>query len=412
MRVLVEEYFPARLAVREGAEVVPASADVRDEFLAGLAAFLSTAQTLAGVRHPNIVSVHECMPGNGTGYIVTEELPGESLGELVERNGPLPAEEVVDVMRPLVQGLGIVHEHGVTHRQITPAAIVIGADGVAVLRGFGHGTKVAGGPRQVFEQRGVRLADITPGYTALEQYSPGGREGPWTDIYALAAVMYHCVTGERPADAPHRAVRDHLAPVLRPDINADDARMLGAIDSALSVPIASRPQSMPVWRALLFGDAEHKLVPHRAGRTSARGFNRPTAASTAALGGAEPAGASGQQEGRLLRRAMQWSVPAVAATGLMAVITWVDTGVLRSAETAEAGPALLDGSGAAVPRGENEFADAFQSGGVGPTMIRVPEGSMAAACWPPWLPRAGGKRGGGSGAGANRLRAAVRAVEV
>ena len=254
-----------------------------------------------------------------------------------------------------------------------------------MLRGFGHGTKVVGGPRQVFEERGVRLADITPGYTALEQYSAGGREGPWTDIYALAAVMYHCVTGERPADAPHRAVRDHLAPVLQPDQNADDARMLAAIDSALSVPIASRPQSLPVWRALLFGDAEHKLLPHRAGRTSARGFNRPAAAVSVALGGMGQADPTGGQEasGRLLRRAMQWSVPAVAATGLMVVVTWVDTGVLRTAETAEPSAVVTEESAPVAPLGEGEFADALQSGGVGPTMILVPAGSMKVPCWPP-----------------------------
>lgn len=384
-RLLVEEYFPARLAVREGDDVVPASAEARDEFMAGLAAFLSTARTLAGIEHANIVNVRECAAANGTAYIVTEDVPGETLSELVRRRGVLPPTEVVEVMRPLVQGLGVVHEQGVTHRQINPEAIVIGADGVAVLCGFGHGTKVAGGPRQVFEERRVRLADITPGYTALEQYSPGGREGPWTDIYALAAVMYHCVTGERPTDAPHRAVRDHLAPVLQPDLDTDDARMLAAIDSALAVPIVSRPQSLPVWRALLFGDAEHKLLPHRAGRTSARGFNRPSASTAVALGGvgqADPA-SDADAGGRLLRRAMQWSVPALAATGLMAVITWVDTGVLRDAETAAQVEAIGDASVVAPPLGEREFADPLQAGGVGPTMILVPEGSMEVACWPP-----------------------------
>ncbi len=388
VRVSVEEYFPARLAVREGENVLPVSDAAEAEFHAGLTAFLATARILSGIKHANIVDVYECTAANGTGYIVTEEVPGESLADLVDRRGTLPPRDVVDVMRPLVQGLGVVHEHGVTHRQINPDAIVIGADGAAVLRGFGHGTKVVGGPRQVFEERSVRLADITPGYTALEQYSAGGREGPWTDIYALAAVMYHCVTGEQPADAPHRAVRDHLAPVLQPDMNADDARMLSAIDSALAVPIASRPQSLPVWRALLFGDAEHKLLPHRAGRTSARGFHRPVTSTSVALGRvaqSDPMGGEGTSS-HPLRRALQWSVPAALATVLMAVITWVDTGVLRTAETAEsaeAGPVVGVGSVPGAPLGEGEFADALQSGGVGPTMIRVPEGSMRVPCWPP-----------------------------
>ena len=161
--------------------------------------------------------------------------------------------------------------------------------------------------------------------------------------------------------------------------------MLAAIDSALSVPIASRPQSLPVWRALLFGDAEHKLLPHRAGGHRRAGSTRPAASVSVALEGmgqAEPVGGQ-EASGRLLRRAMQWSVPAVAATGLMVVVTWVDTGVLRTAETAEPSAAVAEESVPVPPLGEGEFADVLQSGGVGPTMILVPEGSMEVPCWPP-----------------------------
>ena len=375
--MIVEEYFPARLATRrDGVEVAPAAAAQRDDFAAGLAGFLATARTLARLRDRHIVPVLRWTGANGTGYVVTEDVDGETLSLRLERDATLSDDELKALMRPIIAGLGAVHGAGLLHRQINPEAIVLRPDGTPVLRGFGVGAKAAGGARQVFDPRAATLADIVPGYTALEQYSAGGREGPWTDVYALGAVMYHCVAGAAPADAPFRALRADPAPAT---LFADtrDARMLAAIDAALAVAIASRPQSLPVWQAMLFGDAQRTLAANRAGRTSARGFGR--AAATSPLPGAPPhvpAPPAGATEAPGTgRRLLRWSVPALAATAVIALMTWVDTGVLRSrAAPPPAGTA-------ARPAGA-EFSDPLRGGGAGPAMVVVPPGSTRLGCFP------------------------------
>ena len=378
--VTVEEYFPARSAVRrDGVEVAAASEARIDEFNAGLAAFLATGRALARVGDAGIAPIHHWTHANGTGYVVTEDVEGRTLAALLADGATLSDDELKRVVQPIVAALGSVHLAGLLHRQINPEAIVVRPDGTPALRHFGIGTKVVGGARQVFDPRASALADITPGYAALEQYSAGGREGPWTDIYGLAAVMYHCVTGTVPADAPYRAVRTEFVPAAR-FADSRDARLLAAIDAALAVPIASRPQSLPVWGAMLFGGAQQTLLANRAGRTSARGFGRAATpsplASALAPSSAPQTGVPAETAGTG-RRVLRWAVPALAATGIIALMTWVDTGVLR-------------GSAADAPSGEaadaaatgKAFADPLRVGGNGPTMVVVPEGSTRLGCIP------------------------------
>lgn len=378
MPVVVEEYFPARLATRrDGVEVGPAANAGRDDYTAGLAGFLATARALARIRDRSIVPVLHWTGANGTGYAVTEDVDGETLALRLEHDTTLSDDELKQLMRPIIGGLGGVHGAGLLHRQINPEAIVLRADGTPMLRGFGVGTKAVGGARQVFDPRAATLADILPGYTALEQYSAGGREGPWTDIYALGAVMYRCVTGAAPADAPFRTVRtDETPATLFADVR--DARMLAAIDAALAVPIAARPQSVPVWQAMLFGDAQRTLAANRAGRTSARGFGRAAAPSpmSAVLTQVPETPAPAETAG-FGRSVLRWSVPALAATAIIALMTWVDTGVLRGSATD------LTTGGAAAQTPGGEFSDPLQSGGEGPPMVVVPPGSTSLAGSPP-----------------------------
>ena len=375
--VIVEEYFPARLASRrDGVEVAPASAAQRDDFTAGLAGFLATARALARIRDQHIVPVLHWTDANGTGYVVIEDVDGETLALRLEHDTTLSDDELKALMRPIIASLGTVHGAGLLHRQINPEAIVLRSDGTPMLCGFGVGAKAVGGARQVFDPRTATLADIVPGYTALEQYSTGGREGPWTDIYALGAVMYHCVTGAAPADAPFRTVRAEPTPAT---LFADtrDARMLAAIDAALAVPIASRPQSLPVWQAMLFGDAQRTLAANRAGRTSARGFGRAAVPSplSIALPQVSDSPASPTETTGAGRRLLRWAVPALAATAIIALMTWVDTGVLRSR-------AALPPAGAAIRPLGGEFSDPLRSGGSGPAMVVVPAGSVRLGCFP------------------------------
>ena len=178
------------------------------------------------------------------------------------------------MFNPIIDGLEAAHLAGLLHRQISPEAVVLRPDGTSVLKDFGLGAKVVGGARQVFDPRTPTRANISPGYAALEQYTAGGREGPWTDIYALGAVAYRCVVGEVPPDAPARAARSGVVPTAKAS-SGHGPRTLAAIDAALSIPIASRPHSLPAWQAMLFAHAEETPLARRAGRTSAEASGAP-----------------------------------------------------------------------------------------------------------------------------------------
>ena len=382
--VVVEEYFPARLAKRrDGVEVAPESDRAADDFDAGLSAFLATSRALAGLRNDSIASMHHWVDANGTGYAVSEAVAGETLGARLERQGTLPDDELRELMQPLIGGLGTAHMIGVLHRQVSPEAIVIRSDGTPVLRNFGIGAKVVGGARQAFEAHAGNLAEIAPGYAALEQYSPSGREGPWTDIYALGAVMYRCATGTTPADAPFRAAGGNLTPAAHVG-DGRAADMLAAVDAAMAVPIASRPQSLPAWQAMLFRDAPQTTLASRAARTSARGFGRAASVGpsqiTVSRQVARIAVRQGPEDASAGLRALRWAVPALAATGIIAVITWVDTGILRGNADVPVGLPGPHGHGPVRP---DEQADMLRSGGSGPTMVLLPPGRIRIGCFGP-----------------------------
>ncbi|MCY4119439.1 MAG: SUMF1/EgtB/PvdO family nonheme iron enzyme [Acidobacteria bacterium] len=379
--VVVEEYFPARLAKRrDGVEVAPESARAADEFNAGLAAFLATSRTLAGLRNDSLAAMHHWVDANGTGYAVSDAIPGETLSARLERQATLTDDELGNLIQGLIRGLGAAHAVGMLHRQISPDAIVVRPDGAPVLRNFGIGAKVVGGARQAFNVHAGNLADIAPGYAALEQYSPGGREGPWTDIYALGAVMYRCATGTTPADAPFRAAGGDLAPAESVG-DGRDVDMLAAIDAGMAVPIASRPQSLPVWQAMLFRDSPRTMPRSRAARTSARGFGRAASAAppiTVPERVAPVDARPGPEDAAVGRRALQWAVPALVATGVIAIMTWVDTGVLRSSANVSAGLPPPPGH---EPVRRHELADELRSGGTGPIMVMLPPGRARIGCF-------------------------------
>ncbi|RME41592.1 MAG: serine/threonine protein kinase, partial [Planctomycetota bacterium] len=192
--VAIKEYLPGDLAERiEGADVGPRSSSDRDAYLRGLDGFLKEAQTLALFRHPSIVTVHRFFEANGTGYMVMEYEKGESLSALLRRRKePFTEDALKRILLPLLDGLAVVHGAAFIHGDIKPANVRIREDGTPVLLDFGSvrtgfGDSNARGP-----------GAVTPGYAPIEQYYADGNVGPWTDIYALAAIMYEAVSGRPP----------------------------------------------------------------------------------------------------------------------------------------------------------------------------------------------------------------------
>jgi serine/threonine protein kinase len=251
--VAIKEYLPSVLASR-GADRKTVQAFGRQEqeqFAWGLERFRSEARTLVAFQHSHIVPVHRYFEANGTGYLVMAFQDGKSLADVIDAVGTLSEDELLTILRPLATGLADVHAKGFLHRDIKPANIIIRRDGTPVLIDFGAARQAV-----TRQSRGL-TAIVTEGYAPYEQYETDSHQGPWTDIYALGAVLYHCVTGKRPPEAPKRIaaqLRKQPDPMVPALIAAGDnysESLLVAIDCALEVEEAKRPQDVHEFMALV-----------------------------------------------------------------------------------------------------------------------------------------------------------------
>lgn len=244
--VAIKEYLPGDFAVREGISTVHMrSTSDEASFRWGLECFMEEARVLARFHHPNIVRVLRFFESNGTAYMVMEYQEGESLTEYVKRKGPTLCEaDVLSVLLPLLDGLKQIHEYGLLHRDIKPNNIYIRQDETPVLLDFGSA-------RYAISQKSRSVTSIvSPGYAPLEQYDNESEEqGPWTDIYAIGAVSYFMISGEPPAAATRRVMKDPLIPALKLGQGSYNKNLLTAIDWALELSEKDRPQSVDAWRA-------------------------------------------------------------------------------------------------------------------------------------------------------------------
>ena len=334
--VVIKEYLPDQLATRTGTSIVPKSSAHRADFEAGLNQFLEEGEALTGIDHPNLAAVLRCLAANGTGYIVRDFVEGEILSALLEQKAALSEEACTGLLFPVLDGLEALHRANFLHRDIGPDKIVIRENGVPVLLGFPQRQQVTTA-RKVFgaASRSSPVA-LRPGYAALEQYSQMGHLGPWTDIYGLAAVMYRCATGLTPPEAIQRALGDEMLPVSEATQEPYKANILAGIDTALAIRAPERPQNVAAWRRS-FALPDHSA---RGIRQAARGQMfaaqpldpDPVAAASrpAQSPSRRPAQSLSPRAAATPETRRPWAVPAVAATALIAVLTWVDTGILRS----------------------------------------------------------------------------------
>lgn len=252
-KVTIKEYFPGDFAARSAhADAVPRSENCASDYQWGLDRFIEEAQTLAKYDHPNIVRVYRYFRANNTGYMVLHFEEGQHLKAWLQALGRAPRQTEMDrIVAPLLDALTVVHASDFLHRDIAPDNIIIRNDGSPVLIDFG----AARG--DIAQHSRTVSALVKPGYSPYEQYGEIGRQqGPWTDIYALAATLYHAITGKRPPDAPSRVVKDEIRPARDAALSAYRPSFLKAIDQGLRIDIDKRPQSIAAWRgALLAPDA-------------------------------------------------------------------------------------------------------------------------------------------------------------
>jgi len=242
LAVALKEYLPADLATRDaGGKVQPLGDVFEAQFRLGLENFLEEARALATFRHPNIVRVLRYFPANGTAYIVMEYESGISLKHWRPRQPALDRTSLLGLVLPLLDGLEVVHQAGFLHRDIKPDNIYMRADGSPVLIDFGSARRTVVG-RDL-------TSIISPGFAPFEQYHSRGNQGPWTDLYSLAAVMYWLVSGAKPMESASRLKKDTMVPAAQSaPHHVFGAALLQAIDWALDPEETARPQSVAEFR--------------------------------------------------------------------------------------------------------------------------------------------------------------------
>ena len=247
LKVAIKEYLPGDLALRcEDQSVQPKSDSNLDSFKWGLSRFLDESRTLASFSHPNIVRVMRFFEANRTAYMVMEFVAGQPLGEWIRSRRPLEQKTVLAIANSLLDGLEVVHRTGFLHRDIKPSNVLMREDGSPVLLDFGSARTATPGNELT--------AIVTPGYAPIEQYYSHGKQGPWSDLYALGGVLYWVLTGNRAVEAVARIRQDVLPPAVQAaDRNRYSMELLTAIDWALAPHEDQRPQSVADFRSVLSG---------------------------------------------------------------------------------------------------------------------------------------------------------------
>lgn len=245
MPVAVKEYLPSSLAMRAADNSVHTLGDAfNEQFQWGLERFLAEARVLATFRHPNIVRVLRYFFANGTAYIVMEYESGESLKHWFPRQGILTQASLLRLLFPLLDSLEVIHAANFLHRDIKPDNIYIREDGTPVLIDFGSA-------RTINSNRDPTNI-VSPGFAPFEQYHSKGNQGPWTDLYSLAAVMYWLVSGAKPLDSLSRQKQDSMMPAMQSGHKGRfDEPLLKSIDWALNPEEAQRPQNVAEFRCHL-----------------------------------------------------------------------------------------------------------------------------------------------------------------
>ena len=245
--VAIKEYMPAMLAVRQG----DLSIALRGErfaatFKTGQAGFINEARLLARFDHPGLIKVLRFWEAHGTAYMATPCYEGLTLKQRLAGGRALSEADIMRMLAALLGALETLHRTQCFHRDIALDNIMMQPDGTPVLLDFGSARKLIG---DLVDDTGIMLK---PGYSPIEQYTddPAFPQGPWTDIYALGAVIHILVSGQLPPAAVVRSISDNYQP-LEGSTQRYSATLLRAADAALRQRIEERPQSVSAFAALL-----------------------------------------------------------------------------------------------------------------------------------------------------------------
>jgi serine/threonine protein kinase len=257
--VAIKEYMPMGMVGRNAdGHVTLRSPGYREDFNLGLRSFLNEARLLARFDHPALVKVHRFWEAGGTAYMVMPFYKAQTLRQRRQELGAVPVTEswLMSMLEPLLGALAEMHRGEVFHRDIAPDNILWCADNRPVLLDFGAA-------RRVLADRTQHLtAVLKPQFAPIEQYADAQamRQGPWTDIFALACTCYFMLAGRPPLPATARILSDDLTPLVELAPPGFSTRLLATLDWAMAVRPEDRPQSVAALWDVLHG---HASVPER-----------------------------------------------------------------------------------------------------------------------------------------------------
>ncbi len=272
-KVALKEYMPSSFAIRNNlGEITLRSESNREIFLAGLRSFINEARLLAHFDHPSLVKVYRFWESNGTAYMVMPFYKGITLKEKILNADRLPEEKwLKNLLFQLLEALNVLHKDipSCLHRDISPDNILILSDGRALLLDFGAARRVISNMTQSL------TVILKPGYAPIEQYADeiNLTQGPWTDIYALAAVIYFAITRKAPTPSVSRLISDKLTPLNEFAVNQYSNTFLNGIDRALAIRPEHRPQSVEEFHRLL-GLAQQQIVSEQFSASSESTSNK------------------------------------------------------------------------------------------------------------------------------------------
>lgn len=292
--VVIKECFADTLCRRTSTIVSARSRAHQGEMKSIIRHFIQEARSLSKLQHPNIVGVHQVFEDNDTAYMAIDFVDGKDLLEIIEDPAArLSPPQIVEMTRKLLSAVGYVHEHGVLHRDISPDNILLNAAGEPILIDFGAAREnaVEGGRKH------SALRVVKDGYSPQEFYIAGSAQGPWSDLYALAASLYHAIRGEAPVNGQARlaAIAEQQADPYVPlagQIKGYPPGFLEAIDMAMNTKPANRLQSAAEWLAMLDQPRGGLSL-----RVKTRPATRPVTRIAPAAVAAAPAGGKGKLMG-------------------------------------------------------------------------------------------------------------------
>ena len=247
-RVALKEYMPSSLAMRTGSTQIKVKSERhRETFDAGLKSFINEARLLAQFDHPSLVKVYRFWEANGTAYLVMPFYEGITVKDKLKEMGSPPDEAwLLAMLAPLTEALAVIHAENCFHRDIAPDnVILLAGTGKPLLLDFGAARRVIGDMTQAL------TVILKPGYAPVEQYAeaPGMKQGPWTDVYALAATVYFALLGKTPPPSVSRLMADSYVPLVESCAGRYSESFLASMDKALRVRPEERTQSIAELRA-------------------------------------------------------------------------------------------------------------------------------------------------------------------